>query len=358
MAEKNDALLKQEQAGQITKEIKVGEGGMVLRTVEEAVNFAKWNVESGLLPDHIQNPKQAFAIMARGAEMGLKPHASWRWIYMTKAGKMSMETKGMLAVCQSSPHFAGYREWIENEDQEEAKWVATAVAKRKGGFDDQIKTFSYADAEKANLVQRKKNRRGEWYDGPWQHYLKDMLLARARARALELQFSDVLGGISAKEIMEDVERAEASVKPRQAPSVTVHDPMLDEVGTKAPEEPEEAKDVPEYKGEVKEVIDAQVAEIFPPTEEEIEPDTTGAPPPPKVEVEPSDDPTTQECSGCGVIYFAGSPACPDCGVPSGAEPPPSDEGEAADAEAKSRREKMGVIEGTTTRVRNSNGKKD
>ena len=77
--EKKDQLVPAPQ-GKVTKEIEIGQGGIVLKTVEDAINYAKWNQESGLLPDHIKNPKQAFVIMARGAELGLKPHASWRWL--------------------------------------------------------------------------------------------------------------------------------------------------------------------------------------------------------------------------------------------------------------------------------------
>ena len=163
----NDEALVPAQTSQITKEIKTGEGGFALKTVEDAVQFAKWNFESGLLPEHIHNVKQAFAIMARGAELGLKPHASWRWLYMTKAGKIAMETKGMLAVCQASSSFAGYREWIENEQGPVEEWKAVAVAKRKNR-ENQIKEFSFDDALRAGLLKKKRSRKtGGEIDGPY-----------------------------------------------------------------------------------------------------------------------------------------------------------------------------------------------
>lgn len=323
--EKNDALAKKPVAA---KEIAVGKAGVVLATVQDAMNYADWNQQSGLLPDHIDNPKKAFAIMTRGAEMGLGPHASWRWIYMTKAGKMSMETKGMLAVCQASPHFAGYKEWIEHEDGPEEEWVATAVAKRKG-FDDQLKTFSFKDAAVAGLTGQKTNRRGEKYDTTYCLYLKDMLLARARARALELQFADVLGGIAAKEIQQEVESRgdRGQIRP-EAPEVTVSDPLLDELSPKAPEKDPATQ----------EVIDAQVEEIFDAKdlgvvvvgtglEEEPEPEgipeghhVRDTPDGPETAKNEPRGPTIWECE-CGKTLHVDRKACPACGLQRGEKPP-------------------------------------
>lgn len=336
MSDKKGELLVPEQAAKITKEIEVGAGGVVLKTVEDAVNFAKWNVESGLLPEHINTAKKAFAIMARGAEMGLKPHASWRWIYMTKGGKMAMESKGKLAVCQASPVFTGYREWVQDEDGPVEGWKAVAVAKRKGR-EDIIKEFSYKDAERAHLVQKKRNRKGELYDGTYQLYLKDMLLARARDRALDLQFADVLGGMPAREIMEDVEEAEPPRVSRETPTVTVEDPLMAAAGVGQPKDPE-----------TQEVIDAQVDEVFDAKDlggtvvdaempAEVEITDPGVPP-------KKDDILRQMCRGCGAIYGHESKGCPECGLASGQDPsPPPDEKEGVEAEAKHQREKMKAV---------------
>lgn len=257
------------QQAKITKAIKIGDAGIVLETVEDAINYCKWNQESGLLPEHIRNPKQAFAIMARGAELGLKPHASWRWLFMTKGGKIAMESKGKLAVCQAAPSFEGYKEWVENEDIEPEKWKAVAVAMRRGRADT-IKEFSYLDAQRANLVQQKRNKRGELYDGTYQLYLKDMLLARARDRCLDLAFADVLGGMPSREIMEEVEdRTRREIRGVPDPvQATAKDPMLDMIGgaQNIPEKPPDVAAV--IDPDVAEVIDAQVQEIFPPGDDD------------------------------------------------------------------------------------------
>jgi len=277
----------------LTKTIKAGEGGFALQTVEDAVNFARWNWESGLLPEHIRDTKQAFAIMARGAELGLKPHASWRWLYMTKAGKIAMETKGMLAVCQAQSFFEGYKEFIQNEAGDPKGWVAVAEARRKGR-EPQVKEFSFADAERAGLLQKKRSRKsGDYIDGPYQLYLKDMLLARARQRALELQFGDVLGGMVSREVAQEVEDREeenGTLKRREPPKVRVVDPLMAAAQGAKPEKGEEPV-AP---------IEAEVVV------EEPEEEAPGVKP--------------WECPGCGQLQAQGP--CSACGLNDGDEPPP------------------------------------
>jgi len=323
MTEKNELVPAPQ--GSITKEIEVGKSGIVLRTVEDAINYAKWNQESGLLPEHIKNPKQAFAIMARGAELGLKPHASWRWLYMTKGGKIAMETKGKLAVCQADPSFVDYREFIEGEDGPEEGWKAVAVAKRKNR-EDTIKEFSFKDAERAKLTGKKTNFKGQEYDSTYTLYLKDMLLARARDRCLDMAFADVLGGMPSKEIMDEIEAREPQER-RPAVTVTVSDPLLDELGP--------SRKTPE----VQTIIDAQVEEMLPeyPGEAELVEDET-----PPVMDHIKAGPQSWECGGCGMTLHVNHGACTSCGLARGEEVPPPDEHEGREAEAVHRRGKMAV----------------
>lgn len=185
--------------------------GVRLDSPMAAVNFAKWCYESGYLPDHIKNAKQAFAILCRGAELGLPPFAAWRFVYMTKAGKLALETEGALAVCQASAVFEDYTERIEGEGND---MVAVAAAKRKGR-EVVVKEFSFARALKAGLLKPGRTRDGRTYDTVWQQYIEDMLLARARGRALRNAFPDVLGGIPVRGEAEDIARHE---KERETPA--------------------------------------------------------------------------------------------------------------------------------------------
>jgi hypothetical protein len=212
--------------------------GVKINTVEEAIRVAKWSFESNLLPTQIQSAQQAFVILCKGAELGLPPFASWNHIYLTKARRLALMTKGALAVVQSKPSFESYDERIEHEDQPATEWVAVAVAKRKGK-PAVIKTFSYADATAAGLTGPKTNRDGQSYAGPWQSFLKDMLLSRARGRALDIAFAAELGGIPIEGVAEDADMMEAR---RAGPDRTrpdpdrpslpppKRDPLLDELG--------------------------------------------------------------------------------------------------------------------------------
>lgn len=182
--------------------LKVGETGAIqINTAQDAIDFATWCYESGYLPEHIANAKQAFTIAQRGAEMGLPPFAAWRFIYRTKGGKLALESKGALAVCQSKPSFEDYQERIEGTGD---SMRAVAIASRKGRKPT-IKEFTMEDAKRAGLLKRPTNRRGETYDGPWQSYLVDMLLSKARERALSIAFAAELGGIPVEGLAEEIE---------------------------------------------------------------------------------------------------------------------------------------------------------
>jgi hypothetical protein len=182
-----------------------GTGAIKIETAQDAIDFATWCYESGYLPQHVKNPKQAFTIMQRGAEMGLPPFSSWRYIYQTKGGKLAIESKGALACVQSKATFGYYKERIEGEG-DGRKGVATAC--RKGSDYPTVKEFTMEDARLAGLLRRPKTREGKEYDGPWQAYIKDMLLSKARSRALEIEFAAELGGIPIEGLAEEIEARE------------------------------------------------------------------------------------------------------------------------------------------------------
>lgn len=215
--------------------------------------WAAWYAEkcwvSHLLPDQIKNAAQAFTILCKGDEMGLPPFGSWSFIYVTRQGRLAIMSKGALAVVQSKPSFGGYSERIEGEGQ---GLKAIAVATRKGQ-PPTIKEFSYQDAEVAGLLRVRKNRDGEAYDSTYQNYLKDMLLSRARGRALDIAFAAELGGIPLEGIAEDIDRAQderragqsraaheahaaKEAAPKQLVASTVTDSLLEELSPSKPEE--------------------------------------------------------------------------------------------------------------------------
>lgn len=181
--------------------------------------WAAWFAEkchsSGALP-HVRNPAQAFTILCKGDELGLKAFASWSWIYLTSQGRLAIQSKGALAVAQGSPMFGGYREWIEFEGTPDMVGCAEAIRR---GFPPTVKKFSMADADKAGLLKQRRNQRGETYDSTYQSYLKDMLLSRARARALDIAFAAELGGIPVDAAAEDAEMMDERRSGRQQPAL-------------------------------------------------------------------------------------------------------------------------------------------
>lgn len=211
MSEENEAIVPQPEAPKANEaarkatQLKRGPRGTQFNTVEEALGYATACFRSGMLPSHIKTPEQAFVIMDNGAELGLRPWASWKLIYITKQGRIATMSRGALAIVQACPHYEYYDERIELEGTEQMKGVA--VAKRKGSREI-VKTFSLDDAKKAGLTVRKKNHRGDEYDGPWQSFLKDMLLARARDRALNTAFAAELAGIELETFADDADRLE------------------------------------------------------------------------------------------------------------------------------------------------------
>lgn len=295
------------------KEMAVTDQGIALRSVDDAIQFCTWVVESGMLPREISSPKKAFAIMARGAELGLKPFTSWRYIYMTTNGRLALESKGALAVCQGSPVFEDYQEGTEGAGRETLAW---AIAKRKGRAPIR-KEFTYEQAERAGLAdeRERRTRDGKVYKSTWQAYLEDMLLSKARARALDIAFADVLGGMPIRGEAEDIDAAEAERNggrgmPRRDPEKpAVRDNLLDDLGPAKPED--------------QAIINAQVEEIFADdnapvyegevvVEEEPEPQEEAPPAPPE----------PWQCPGCGNEELSGHGPCTNCGLQEGEEPPP------------------------------------
>jgi hypothetical protein len=227
----------------VAQELAISERGVEVFTVEQGVALATACWRSGLLPSGIKSGAQAFTIMMAGAELGLKRFAAWKGLYLTKANTIAATTKTALAVVQNSGLLEDYKETIEDEDQPTMR--AVVYAKRKGRPTPIIETFSLKDAEVAGLLGKRTSRDGREYDSTYAKYPKDMLRSRARGRALDQGFSDVLSGMDVEGVAEDVaeaivERGEATTAPVAAAGP---DPLAASIGamskaeqpTKAPE---------------------------------------------------------------------------------------------------------------------------
>lgn len=163
--------------------------GLQLRSIEQMHRFCQFAVASRYLPKHITNVEQAVMIVEMGAEVGLGPWTALKHIAVIN-GLPSIWGDAALGLCQASEHWepAGHEEgWIKGATEEDHG--AYCVVQRKGG-DPYRAEFTVRDAKRAGLWDDPKKR------DTWGKYPKDMLLWRARHRALKACFADVLLGLA------------------------------------------------------------------------------------------------------------------------------------------------------------------
>lgn len=197
-------------------------GAVQLNTLDEALRFCKWAVESGLLPNGIKTVAQAFVILQKGAELGFSPMASFEFIYPVN-GRPRLMPAGALAKVKSSGLLADYDERTEGEG-ETLQAIVTSL--RKGAQRPMATVFTWQDAKRAGLIGKDN----------WKNWPKRMVLARARGFNLQDNFTDLLGGLQVRETF-DLDASEvidvnpARMPPAMMPPPAGPDPLLaDEEG--------------------------------------------------------------------------------------------------------------------------------
>jgi hypothetical protein len=126
----------------------------------------------------VTSPDQAAAIMITGAELGLGLSASFQFIQVVE-GKVTLSPRGALALLMSSGELAGFK--LESSATSCKVWM-----KRKSNGFEHTEEFTIDDAKRAGLVKPR---------GAWETYPKNMLRWRAIGYAIDLLFSDVVGGL-------------------------------------------------------------------------------------------------------------------------------------------------------------------
>jgi hypothetical protein len=159
------------------------------RTLKEAQDYAVLIANSEMVPkDYIGKPGNVLVAVQMGAEIGLKPLQALQNIAVIN-GRPSIWGDALIAIVRNSPSCEYVKESFDNNSL-----VATCKVKRKG-HDEEVRTFSKADAETAGLWSKA---------GPWKQYPKRMLQMRARAFALRDVFGDLLRGLSVAEEASDI----------------------------------------------------------------------------------------------------------------------------------------------------------
>lgn len=154
-------------------------------------------VAGGFAPRGLETREKAFAAMAFGDELGFPPMASLRCIAVVN-GKPALYSEGILAVVQKSGKLESHEESFDGEGD---NFAAICVMKRKGLPAIAIR-YAVADARKAGLWGKQ---------GPWSNSPKDMLMWKARHRAVKAAFSDLTMGVDVVEDLRDITTPESTL---------------------------------------------------------------------------------------------------------------------------------------------------
>lgn len=158
---------------------------------------------------------------------------------------------GAIGVCRSKGVMEWLREGFEGDGTTRLAWCEV---KRKGepAGVTYKKTWSWEQAKAAGLLDDPKKE-------TWKKYIDDMLLAKARARALRAAFADVLEGLPIAEDVADYEQdvIDSAKGNQPAAQRSAFDDLVPDPPTAPPEEP--AKEPPEEpaKKQAKEPADEQ-----------------------------------------------------------------------------------------------------
>lgn len=143
-------------------------------TIREALEFSHEIMSARqMLPDHVNNPGQALAIIMAGQELGLGPMSAFREIILIK-GKTTLTAKCLLGLT----HAAGIDSHWEESTAEIATLTLTRPGKRPQTF-----SFSMADAKRAGLGGHN-----------WNKYPHAMLMARCISKATRAVCPEVTMG--------------------------------------------------------------------------------------------------------------------------------------------------------------------
>lgn len=173
---------------------------IIPRNPDEAWRLSVSMYEAGMVPESYSkncDPRKTKArVMVgimKGMEIGLPPVTALSTILIIN-NRPCVWGDGALAIVQASGLLENSKEWIEG-DSNTAEWTAHCEMKRKDQETPILRSFSWAQAQKAKLTTKA---------GPWNLYPERMLQMRARAYALRDGFADALNGLSIGEEIRDI----------------------------------------------------------------------------------------------------------------------------------------------------------
>ena len=220
--------------------VAIGEKGIMLRSLDDLLRFARMAVEGGAAPKGMSPGAAALAVQA-GLERGLGPLGGLQNAIMIN-GVLSWRGQGAAALIQNSGvcRPGTLRFGSEGEGDQMRGF---AVAHRVGYAQPDRREFTIAQARQGGLWGK---------EGPWKQYPGRMLAWRALGLLARDVFPDVLGGFPIAEEAEgfEVHAATPARGERTAPPPpTVPDPLMGALGVVdaevvKPAEPEPADGAP------------------------------------------------------------------------------------------------------------------
>lgn len=148
-------------------------------SIAEAFQLAGILVKSRLLPDSVQSPEAAFAIIATGRELGLTAMQSLRSIHVIK-GKTILSADLVAALVKSRRDVCSYFQMVESTTER-----ATYKTQRVGEPEPTTLSFTIEDAKRAQVVGNPN----------WTKFPAAMLRARCITALARAVYPDLAMGI-------------------------------------------------------------------------------------------------------------------------------------------------------------------
>jgi hypothetical protein len=196
--------------------VAIGSSGIMLRSLEDLIRFARLIVEDGAAPKGMTVGAAAIAIQA-GLERGLGPLGGMQYGTVIN-GRFAWNGQGAYSLIQNSKVCkpGTLKAWTDGEGE---NMVGIATAWRVGYAEPDVRKFTVKDARAAGLWGK---------DGPWKQYTARQMKWRALGFLARDVFPDVLGGFALAE--EAVDFEEAAPLPRtpiaELPPPPMPDPLL------------------------------------------------------------------------------------------------------------------------------------
>ena len=250
----------------IQKAVKMRDGRVVRETLHDQLVVADMMRKSGILPAYIKTQAQAWVLLQAGAENGLEPITTTRWLYVQpKTNKVEWTAEGALGVALRSGLIEEHDEGLDTSHKDENEHFGWFLIKRRDQRKAHIVKITVRQAKKWG-VWHSKTRNGN--DSAWVTFDEEMLIATAKRRCVRLAVPEALGGLSIKGELQqerDVQRGEVAEERSENPDIVdaevvqkepVSDPLLDALKGKngAPSSPEVA--------EAQEIDERDAAEAF------------------------------------------------------------------------------------------------